>query len=102
MGFLISTICSEEIHAVLLAIGSFFPNFLLAGMVWPIQGMPVILQWISLVLQCTLACESMRSIVSRGWGITHRNVWPGFLSTAAWISVYWTLTILIHQLRNRS
>ncbi len=32
MGFLISVICQEEIHAVLLAIGAFFPNFLLAGL----------------------------------------------------------------------
>jgi hypothetical protein len=31
LGFLIATICTEEIHAVLLAIGSFFPNFILAG-----------------------------------------------------------------------
>ncbi|OXA64810.1 ABC transporter G family member 23 [Folsomia candida] len=50
MGFLISVICQEEIQAVLLAIGFFFPNFLLAGMVWPIQGMPIVLQYIAYLL----------------------------------------------------
>lgn len=72
LGFLISVICQEEIQAVLLAIGFFFPNFLLAGlvpideilkqvaclkilscflgMVWPIQGMPIVLQYIAYLL----------------------------------------------------
>jgi len=101
MGFLISVICKEEIHAVLLAIGSFFPNFLLAGMVWPIQGMPIVLQYIAYLLPCTLACESMRSIVSRGWPFLHPSVWPGFASTLGWIFIYWTLTLLIHRHNTR-
>lgn len=100
-GFLLAMFCSEEIQAVLLAIGMFFPNILLAGMVWPLEGMDKILQSISYLLPCTLACESMRSIISRGWTFTHRSVWPGFATTLAWILVYWVLSILVHRIRSR-
>lgn len=100
-GFLIAMFCSEEVQAVLLAIGTFFPNILLAGMVWPLEGMEPLLQYVSYLLPCTLACESMRSIISRGWSIDHRSVWPGFLTTFAWITVYWTLAVLVHRLKNK-
>lgn len=33
---MISTMCTEEVQAVLLALGTYFPNMLLAGMVWPL------------------------------------------------------------------
>ncbi|ODM94472.1 ABC transporter G family member 20 [Orchesella cincta] len=101
MGFVLATFCQEEIQAVLLAMGTFFPNFLLAGMVWPTQGMPLYLQYISYFLPCTLACEAMRSIVSRGVDITHPVVWPGFASTFAWIILYWTLTVIIHRVSSK-
>lgn len=35
---MISTMCTEEVQAVLLALGTYFPNMLLAGMVWPLEG----------------------------------------------------------------
>ncbi|CAL8069144.1 unnamed protein product [Orchesella dallaii] len=101
MGFVLATFCEEEIQAVLLAMGTFFPNFLLAGMVWPTQGMPVYLQYISYFLPCTLACEAMRSIVSRGVDFMHPVVWPGFASTFAWIILYWTLTVIIHRMSSK-
>jgi len=97
LGFMISTMCTEEVQAVLLALGTYFPNMLLAGMVWPLEGIPIFLQYVALLVPCNLACEAMRSMVTRGWGITHPRVWPGFASTIAWICVYWILTIIIHR-----
>jgi ABC-type multidrug transport system permease subunit len=52
-----------------LGLGSFYPNFLLSGIIWPIEGMPVILQYLALLLPQTYACEAMRSVLSRGWSI---------------------------------
>jgi len=119
VGFLIATFCQEEVQAVLLAIGTFFPNVILAGtflletlskrtyiiivdlnvsgMLWPIEGMPVAMQYVGYLLPCTFASESIRSIISRGWSVLHYRVWPGFVSTIAWICVYWVLTIFLHK-----
>jgi len=98
MGFLIASFCNEEIEAVMLAMASFFPNFLLAGMLWPTEGMPIAVQYISYLLPCTLACESIRSIISRGWGLFHINVWPGFATSLGWLCLYWVITIYIHKI----
>ncbi|CAG7829425.1 unnamed protein product [Allacma fusca] len=94
-GFLISTVCNEERNAIQLALGSFYPNLLLSGVVWPIESMPKILRDISYVLPETLACESMRSMLTRGWGISHPAVWPGFLSSIIWSVVFWILAVLV-------
>lgn len=94
-GFLISVVCSEERNAIQLALGSFYPNLLLSGVVWPIESMPKILRDISYILPETLACESMRSMLTRGWGITHPAVWPGFVSSIVWSIVFWILAVLV-------
>ncbi|OXA59297.1 ABC transporter G family member 20 isoform X2 [Folsomia candida] len=99
MGFLIASFCDEEIEAVMIAIASFFPNIILSGIIWPTEGMPIVMQYITYLLPCKLASESIRSIVSRGWEFTHIGVWPGFATTAAWIALYWLLTLLIHRYR---
>ncbi len=42
-------------------------------------------RYISYVLPQTFACEAMRGILLRGWGITYMPVWRGYLVTIAWI-----------------
>ncbi|CAL8072610.1 unnamed protein product [Orchesella dallaii] len=101
MGFLFGSFCTEEIQAAILAMAAFFPNFLLSGLVWPVEGMPVPLQYVAYVLPCTLSSESVRSIVSRGWEFSHPNVWPGFVILIAYIVGYFILTVLIHKVFKR-
>lgn len=45
-GFLISSICELERNAIQLALGSFYPTLLLSGVIWPIEGMPIVLRWV--------------------------------------------------------
>ncbi|CAL8138002.1 unnamed protein product [Orchesella dallaii] len=101
VGFLIGSFCKEETEAALLSMAVFFPNFTLAGLFWPIEGLPLVLQYIVSVLPCTLASDSVRSIVNRGWGFFHPKVWPGFAVTLAWIAAYWALNILLHKIKSR-
>ncbi len=42
------------------------------------------LRYISLALPTTWAANSLRSIMSRGWGLDMKPVWEGFVITAAW------------------
>ena len=39
-GLLVSALCDNEQDAIQLALGSFYPNLLLSGIIWPLEGMP--------------------------------------------------------------
>ncbi|OXA49340.1 ABC transporter G family member 20 [Folsomia candida] len=55
MGFLLASFCDEEIEAVMLSIATFFPNMILSGILWPIEGMPLAMQYITYFLPSRLA-----------------------------------------------
>ncbi|KAI5645570.1 ABC-2 type transporter domain-containing protein [Phthorimaea operculella] len=94
-GFVVSCICDTERTATYLALGSFLPMIMLCGIIWPVEGMHFLLQWISYVLPLTKSTESLRSMLQRGWGIAVPTVYSGFVSTAIWILVYLTTSILL-------
>ncbi|XP_045524939.1 ABC transporter G family member 23 isoform X3 [Pieris brassicae] len=94
-GFVISAACELERNAIQLALGSFYPTLLLSGVIWPIEGMPWILRYVSTCLPLTLATSSLRSILTRGWPITDPDVYMGFVSTILWISLFLVLTLTI-------
>ena len=68
-GFFLSTVCNSSMDAIKLSIGSCFPHMLLCGIIWPLEGMPRVLRYLSYILPQTFACEAMRGILSRGWGL---------------------------------
>ena len=37
-GFVISSLCNEEICAIQMSLGSFYPNVLFSGVLWPVEG----------------------------------------------------------------
>ncbi|KAJ0170681.1 hypothetical protein K1T71_013453 [Dendrolimus kikuchii] len=94
-GFVISAACELERNAIQLALGSFYPTLLLSGVIWPIEGMPWILRYVSLCLPLTLATNSLRSILTRGWPITDPDVYMGFISTLVWIALFLVVTLTI-------
>jgi len=66
------------------ALGAFFPALLLSGVIWPVEAIPIPLYWLSLSLPTTWAAEAGRSIMSRGWGVEHQQVWLGIVVPCAW------------------
>jgi len=84
IGLIISSVCKTQQDATQIALGIFYPNMLLSGILWPLEAMPVALRYISYALPQTLACEAMRAILLRGWGITHPLVYRGFIATLVW------------------
>ncbi|XP_059045485.1 ABC transporter G family member 23 isoform X3 [Achroia grisella] len=94
-GFVISAACELERNAIQLALGSFYPTLLLSGVIWPIEGMPWILRYVSLCLPLTLATTSLRSILTRGWPLTDPDVYMGFVSTLIWIALFLVVTLTI-------
>ncbi|KAG8230398.1 hypothetical protein J437_LFUL009871 [Ladona fulva] len=94
-GFVISAICELERNAIQLALGSFYPTLLLSGVIWPVEGMPCVLRFISLGLPLTMATTSLRSMLTRGWGITEPDVYNGFISTIIWIVLFLSISLLV-------
>ncbi|XP_031825801.1 ABC transporter G family member 23 [Nomia melanderi] len=94
-GFVIAYVCKNETSATYMAMGSFLPIVMLCGIIWPIQGMHVVLRYISFILPLTLSTESMRSMLARGWPISNSTVYIGFISTLIWICIFMTLSILL-------
>lgn len=101
MGMFIGSFCNEEIEAALLAMALFFPNVFISGVMWPVEGMPVVLQYISYGLPCTLTGEAMRSLFARGWSFFHPNVWPGYLTLVLYMLFYSFLTVLIQKFKSK-
>jgi len=94
-GLLISSLCESETAATMMALGSFYPNLLLSGTVWPTQAMPEIMRYFSYILPQTLPIESMRYILSRGWDpINHFEVTIGFIITVLWTVFFLIVTLL--------
>merc|ERR1712079_538152 len=71
---------------------------LLSGTLWPLEGMPSYLRYFSYMLPQTLACNSMRCLMEKGWGIGHFQVYIGFVTTLTWTLVLMAIgTVLIKK-----
>nr|WMI51951.1 ABCE1 [Dermanyssus gallinae] len=78
-GLVISSVCTNEQSAMMLALGTFYANLLLSGIIWPIQSMPRIARYIAYGLPQTIPTETLRCIMYRGWGFDHDEVCIGFI-----------------------
>jgi len=98
-GLMISALCKEENSATMLALGSFYPNMLLSGTVWPIQAMPEFMRYFSYLLPQTIPIEAMRYILSRGWGPEHLEVALGFGITIVWTTFFLLSAVIIFKVK---
>ena len=77
-------ICAAASNGLLIFI------FIISGVLWSLETLPYYIRWFSFVQPTTLPAESMRSMLTRGLGLAHASVWPGFL-----VSVIWILLLLL-------
>lgn len=98
-GLLVSAVAPDENTATMLALGSFYPNLLLSGTVWPTEAMSHSVRYFSYLLPQTLPIESMRFMISRGWGPERLEVQLGFLVTLVWIGIFLLAASLVFKYR---
>lgn len=96
-GLMISAMTKEETSATMLALGSFYPNLLLSGTVWPTQAMPDAMRYFAYCLPQTLPIESLRYILSRGWDVTYTEVSTGFAVTIGWTTFFLIAAVIIFK-----
>ncbi len=71
MGLLISTVMQTQISAMLVSgMVLMLPTIMLSGMVFPIESMPNILQWLSCIVPARWFISALRKIMIQGVDIT--------------------------------
>lgn len=72
LGLLISTIVTSQVAAMLVSgMLLMMPVMLLSGMIFPIESMPVILQWISNIIPARWFIPAVKKIMIEGLDITY-------------------------------
>lgn len=98
-GLLISALVSEEVAGLQIATGILYPIILLSGIIWPLEAVPVWLRSISYSFPTTLTANALRSIITRGWGLDHQQVWEGFAIIFGWIAFFIISAMICLKLR---
>uniref|UniRef100_A0A8C9XSM4 ATP-binding cassette, sub-family H, member 1 n=1 Tax=Sander lucioperca TaxID=283035 RepID=A0A8C9XSM4_SANLU len=98
-GLVISAAIDDEQNANQAALGIFYPNLILSGIIWPVECIPYPLRYVSLALPQTYASEALRCIMYRGWGLSRMIVWRGFAVTLGWNTFFIILATVILKLR---
>ena len=69
LGLLISTIADTQQAAMLIsAMGLMLPVILLSGMVFPIENMPVVLQWVANIVPAKWYISAVKDVMIKGLG----------------------------------
>ena len=93
LGLLISSVSTSQLMALLLsAMVLLIPIVMLSGMMFPVESMPTILQWISAIVPPRYYIEAMRKLMIMGVGIREIAREVGILSAM-------TLAVLIISLK---
>ncbi len=93
LGILISTIAATQMQASQLSMMFLLPFVFLSGYVFPIDGMPVVFQWLSRIIPARYFIEVVRGIVLRGAGLA--ELWV----PVSWLAFYAATIIGLAVLR---
>ena len=77
MGLFISTISSTQQQAMMTVFFFILPFFMFSGFVFPIENMPVIIQWVSYLNPLMYFLIIIRGIFLKGVGL--EVLWPQYL-----------------------
>jgi ABC-2 type transport system permease protein len=96
LGILLSSLAKREGQAVQFIPFIILPVFLLSGVFWPIQAIPVWLRPLSYLVPPTYAVDACRSVLLKGWGIG--KIWPDIMALVLFAALFliiatWSLKI---------
>ena len=92
LGLLISNIAQTQFVALLVsAMVLLLPTVMLSGMLFPVESMPVILQWVSAIIPPRYYIDAMRKLMIMGVGI--ENVWREVLVLCVMTALLLTIAL---------
>jgi ABC-2 type transport system permease protein len=92
LGILLSNLAKTEGQAVQFVPFIILPVFLLSGVFWPIQAIPVWLRPLSYLVPPTYAVDACRAVLLKGWGFT--KIWPDILALILFAVLFLLLATL--------
>lgn len=93
LGLLVSTLVSNQQQAMMAAVFLFMlPMIYLSGLLFPLENMPDVLQWVSYAIPLRYFAQILRGIFLRGFGIA--ELWPQAAALAAFGIAFLTLSAL--------
>ncbi|MEO8257606.1 MAG: ABC transporter permease [Acidobacteriota bacterium] len=93
LGLFVSTISSTQQQAMMTTTFFFLmPMVYLSGFIFPIENMPVVIQWITYLIPLRYFLVIVRAIFLKGVGL--ETLWPEVLALAAWGVAILTLAIV--------
>uniref|UniRef100_A0A1B6LK41 Uncharacterized protein n=1 Tax=Graphocephala atropunctata TaxID=36148 RepID=A0A1B6LK41_9HEMI len=94
-GLVLGLLFTSQRDATNAGIGTVNALFMLAGLVWPVEGMHYILRNVLWAIPVQPAVEAYRAIAMRDWHLSHPVVYKGFLSTSVWTAIFVLGTIVL-------
>ena len=92
LGILISTMSPNQMVAIFLSLfGLMLPTILLSGFIYPVEDMPVALQWFSLVMPARWFIVILKTVMLKGGGMIY--VWKETLVLAGMTLVFLLISI---------
>lgn len=92
IGILVSAASRTVPQAMQLAFLTFLPAIYLSGLLFPIEGMPQVAQYLAALIPLTYFLRIVRGIVLKGIGIEY--LWPQLLPLVVFGAVIFTLSVL--------
>ncbi|KAK4876452.1 hypothetical protein RN001_012874 [Aquatica leii] len=90
-GLFVAALCETETAALFMSLGCFLPLMMFSGVVWPIQGMHIYLQWVAYAFPVSTTSEALRNIMVKGWGLDEAGVYKGFIVLPLWMLIFFIL-----------
>ncbi|CAL8123130.1 unnamed protein product [Orchesella dallaii] len=97
MGLLLGILFQDEVAALMMGLLIGPTIILWEGAIWPVEALPwVPWRMVAYSSPTTLVCASIRSVISRGWGLTHPYVWPGVAVLSGYTILFWIISICFY------
>lgn len=98
LGILISTVSKTQQTAMLISmVGLMLPTILLSGFIFPIENMPLPLQWLSLLMPPRWFLEAIKDVMLKGAGML--AIWKECLIMLIMLSAFIMISIRKFQIR---
>ncbi|KPM04295.1 ABC transporter-like protein 2 [Sarcoptes scabiei] len=100
MGILLSVIFPDQVIAMILCFTILVVMFLTSGTLWPLEGMPMLMQRLFMLNPIVLPVRSFRFIMLRGWSAMRLSVLVGYLISIGTSFVLFILASILFHIFN--
>jgi len=98
LGITISTVVKTQQAAMLISlVGLMLPTILLSGFIFPIENMPKILQYLSIIMPPRWFLTALKSVMLKGVGIAY--IWKEMLILTGMLVVFIAISVKKFQVR---